>query len=145
MVEELPGKLIVPSPHTSWYWATYTLTFPWRRKKFWCSCNLCLVELCWFLFPVPTVFYIMNCHPLKILKKCTFRFILKSLLLLQELIYKCWFKSYQLGTSLVVQWLRLHTPKAGGPGQGSRSHILQLKILRAETKTQHSQINNKNK
>ena len=37
-----------------------------------------------------------------------------------------------LGTSLVVQWLRLHTPNAGGPGlipgQGSRSHILQLRV-----------------
>ena len=35
------------------------------------------------------------------------------------------------GTSLVVQWLRLCTPNAGGlssiPGQGSRSHLLQLK------------------
>ena len=34
------------------------------------------------------------------------------------------------GTSLVVQWLRLHTPKAGKlgsiPGQGTRSHMLQL-------------------
>ena len=33
--------------------------------------------------------------------------------------------------SLVVQWLRLQTPNAGGPGlipgQGTRSHILQLK------------------
>ena len=35
------------------------------------------------------------------------------------------------GTSLVVQWLRLHAPKAGGPGsihgQETRSHILQLR------------------
>ena len=35
------------------------------------------------------------------------------------------------GTSLVVQWLRLCTPNAGGsgsiPGQGTRSHMLQLK------------------
>ena len=35
------------------------------------------------------------------------------------------------GTSLVVQWLRLYTPKAGAwgsiPGQGTRSHIPQLK------------------
>ena len=55
------------------------------------------------------------------------------------------------GTSLVVQRLRLCTPNAGGlgsiPGQGTRSHILQLrvrmpqlKILHAATKTQHSQI-----
>ena len=37
-----------------------------------------------------------------------------------------------LRTSLVVQWLRLHIPNAGGlgliPGQGSRSHMLQLRI-----------------
>ena len=55
-------------------------------------------------------------------------------------------------TSLVVQWLRLHAPKAGGlgstPDQWTRSHMLQLrismlqiKILHAATKTQHSQIN----
>ena len=41
-------------------------------------------------------------------------------------------------TSLVVQWLRLHTPNARAlslvPGQGTRSHVPQLKI-------QHSQIN----
>ena len=47
-------------------------------------------------------------------------------------------------TSLVVQWLRLHDPIAGGPGsipgQGTRSHVPQLKILPAATKTQHSQI-----
>ena len=34
-----------------------------------------------------------------------------------------------LRTSLVDQWLRLHTPKAGGPGfipgQGTRSYMLQ--------------------
>ena len=58
----------------------------------------------------------------------------------------CW------GTSLVIQWLRLHTPNAGGPGsilgQGTRSHmpqlrvrILQLKIPHASVKTWCSQIN----
>ena len=35
------------------------------------------------------------------------------------------------GTSLVVQWLRLHAPNAGDPGlipgQGTRSHMPQLK------------------
>ena len=57
-----------------------------------------------------------------------------------------------LGTSLVVQWLRLHAPNARGlgsiPGQGTRSRMLQLKILHvatriqgATTKTQGSQIN----
>ena len=34
------------------------------------------------------------------------------------------------GTSLVVQWLTLHAPNAGGPGsipgQGTRCHTLQL-------------------
>ena len=36
------------------------------------------------------------------------------------------------GTTLVVQWLRLHAAKAGGldsiPGQGTRSHILKLRV-----------------
>ena len=52
----------------------------------------------------------------------------------------------------MVQWLRLGTPNAGGlgsiPGQGTRSHMPQLrvhkpqpKVLHATTKTWHSQIN----
>ena len=40
--------------------------------------------------------------------------------------------SQQLGTSLVVQWLRLCTPNAGGPGSipggGTRSYMLQLRV-----------------
>ena len=44
-----------------------------------------------------------------------------------------------MGISLVVQWLRLHIPKAGGQGlildQGTRFHMLQLNILLARTKT----------
>ena len=36
-----------------------------------------------------------------------------------------------MGTSLVVQWLRLHSPNAEGkgsiPGQGTRSHMLHLR------------------
>ena len=39
---------------------------------------------------------------------------------------------FLLGTSLVVQWLRLHAPSAGGlgsiPGQGTRSHVLQVLV-----------------
>ena len=42
-----------------------------------------------------------------------------------------------VGTSLVVQWLRLRAPNARGPGsipgQGTRSHMPQLKIPRAAT------------
>ena len=38
------------------------------------------------------------------------------------------FKNASLGASLVVQWLRLHVPNAGGlgsiPGQEARSHML---------------------
>ena len=38
----------------------------------------------------------------------------------------------------MVQWLRLHAPNAGGmgsiPGQGTRSHMPQLKSSRAEMK-----------
>ena len=52
----------------------------------------------------------------------------------------------------MVQWLRLRASYAGGPGsipgQGTRSHMPQLKILQvsmkiphATTKTRHSQIN----
>ena len=65
------------------------------------------------------------------------------------------------GTSLAVQWLGLHAPFARGPasipGQGTRSHMLQLrvhmpqlkiphattKIPRAVTKTRCSQVNDK--
>ena len=32
------------------------------------------------------------------------------------------------GTSLVVQWLRLLFPNAGDLGQGSRSHMPQLRV-----------------
>ena len=64
-------------------------------------------------------------------------------------MYQVWFKVYCVGTSLVVQWLKLHAPNAGGPGltpgQGTRSHMPQLKSLHvtmkiphATTKTQHS-------
>ena len=56
------------------------------------------------------------------------------------------------GTSLVVQWLRLHAPNAGSPGLSPglgtrfhmpqlRVHTLQLKILHAATKAWCSQIN----
>ena len=41
--------------------------------------------------------------------------------------------------SLLVQWLRLHAPNAGGPGlipdQGSRSHMLQLRSGTVKLKT----------
>ena len=44
----------------------------------------------------------------------------------------------------MIQWLRLHAPKAAGPGsipgQGTRSLMLQLKIPDATTKTQSSQM-----
>ena len=59
------------------------------------------------------------------------------------------FKKHVSGTSLVVQWLRLCTPSAGGPGsspvQGTGDHalqlsLLQIKISHATTKTWCSQI-----
>ena len=61
------------------------------------------------------------------------------------------YKMYPWETSLVVQWLRLCTPNAGGlgliPGQGTRPympqlrvHTPQLKILHVTSKTWHSQI-----
>ena len=49
----------------------------------------------------------------------------------------------------MVQWLRLLAPSAGGPGsipgQGTRSHMPQLKIPHAATKTQHNQYLKKKK
>ena len=52
-------------------------------------------------------------------------------------------KSWE-GTSLVVLWLRLHGPNAGGPGlipsQGTRPYVLQLRVCMLPTETQHSQI-----
>ena len=45
------------------------------------------------------------------------------------------------GSSLVVQWLRLHAPNSGGlgstPGQGTRSHMPRLKTPCAATKTEN--------
>ena len=47
------------------------------------------------------------------------------------------------GSSLVIFWLRFWAPFTGGlgriPGQGTRSHMPQLKILYVTTKTWHSQ------
>ena len=54
-------------------------------------------------------------------------------------------KRSEVRISLVVQWLRLHAPNAGGlgsvPGQGAKSYMLRLTIPHAETKTWWSQIN----
>ena len=42
-----------------------------------------------------------------------------------------WATEQQIGTSMVVQWLRLQAPNAAGlgsvPGQGTRSHKPQLR------------------
>ena len=47
-------------------------------------------------------------------------------------------ENYAEGNSLVVEWLRLRAPNAGGlssiPAQGIRSHTLQLKILHTGAK-----------
>ena len=56
--------------------------------------------------------------------------IIKSLLCLLGTVF---IKKKKNGaTSLVVQWLRLHTPNAESlgsiPGQGTRSHMLQLRV-----------------
>ena len=49
---------------------------------------------------------------------------------------------YPRETSLVVQWLRLCTPSAGGPGlisgQGTRSHMPQLRICTPQLKILHA-------
>ena len=71
-------------------------------------------------------------------------------------VYICWDRKIQIfkilsGTSLVVRWLRLCAPNAGGPGSipglGTRPHVprlrahrLQLRELNAATQTWPSQI-----
>ena len=49
-----------------------------------------------------------------------------------------------LGTSLVVQWLRLYTSNAGDPGsipdQGTKTPHASMKILHAAIKIQYRQI-----
>ena len=46
-----------------------------------------------------------------------------------------------MGTSLVVQWLRLRVPNAGGPGpvhgRGTRSHMLHLRACMPQLKVLH--------
>ena len=47
-----------------------------------------------------------------------------------------------LGTSLVVQWLRLCAPNAGGPGsipsQETRSHVLQVRVCMPQLQIPHA-------
>ena len=54
---------------------------------------------------------------------------------------KSLFKPSQLGTALVVPWLRHRAPNAGGPGlipgQGTRSHTLQVRIRMPQLKTEN--------
>ena len=48
------------------------------------------------------------------------------------------------GTSLVVQWLRLHVPNTGDPGsipcQGTRPHMPQLRVCKPQVKTPQLKI-----
>ena len=57
-----------------------------------------------------------------------------------QLFRSNWSEISGRGTSLVAQWLRLPAPSAGGsgsiPGQETRSHMPQLKILHAAAKIQ---------
>ena len=48
----------------------------------------------------------------------------------------------------MVQWLRLHDPNSGGlglnPGQGTRSHMPQLRVLMPQLKILHATTKKKN-
>ena len=48
---------------------------------------------------------------------------------------------------MMVPWLRLHLPNAGGPGlfpgQGTRSHMLQLRVCMLQLSYDLAQSNNK--
>ena len=49
-----------------------------------------------------------------------------------------------IGTSLVVQWLGLHAPRAGGtspiPGQGTRALMPQLRACMPQLRARTSQL-----
>ena len=51
-----------------------------------------------------------------------------------------------IGTSLVVQWLRLHTPSEERPGsvygQGTRSEVPQLRVHMPQLKMLHATTSN---
>ena len=51
-------------------------------------------------------------------------------------------QNYISGTSLVVQWLRLHAPNAGGPGSipGQGTKIPQLSLRATTTELAHSRV-----
>ena len=63
----------------------------------------------------------------------------------RELEVSIFFNVTDWGTSLMGQWLKFCTPNAGGlgltPGQGTRSHMLQLKNPHSAMKTWCNQIN----
>ena len=54
----------------------------------------------------------------------------------------------QRGNFLAVQWLRLHVPNAGGlgliSGQGTRSHMLQLRVHMLQQKLQPNKLKKEN-
>ena len=79
---------------------------------------------------------------------CTICTNMESLYCTPELIcyklitpQKHFYKTEVYGTSLVVQWVRLRTPKARAPGlilgRGTRFCMLQLKSLQAASKSSH--------
>ena len=71
-----------------------------------------------------------NMHP-KMHRKCLIYHPKAS-----ECDFPCYHQEFPLRTSLVVQWLRLCAPKVGNlgsvPGQGTRSHMLQLRPWRSQ-------------
>ena len=52
-------------------------------------------------------------------------------------------KKKKRGTSQVVQWIKRQVPSAGGqgssPGQGTRSHMQQLKVCMTQDPACHNQ------
>ena len=94
-----------------------------------------------WVFPVHQSWALVSCIQPGLVICFTLDGILVSILFSQKIP----FKKGTGGTSPVVRWLGLCAPNAGGlgsiPGQGTRSHMLQLKILHATIKTRCSQIN----
>ena len=92
---------------------------------------------CWASMQQSQTKIIPNCLKNKVSRQTT-----KNEGILKSKTYYNQNKAENLGTSLVVQYLRLHAPNAGGlgliPGQGTRCCMLQLEIPHATTKIENS-------
>ena len=93
-------------------------------------------------FPSPSNFYMLSLY--------SWTFISHSWkpLICFPFLEFCLFENVTRGTFLVVQWLILHAPNERGlgliPGQGTRSHVLNLRVYMPQLKIPHATMKIKN-